>query len=146
LGTRCLNVLGFQQFMGDNEMTSDLVDEGKELIKREKRKRQRLEDGESRRREWKERYGNQKEEFTRNRGSHSEIADSLQATKRASKYCRSSSRTERDCLELLQDPEPMDFNADSFSDDGPDHNSELGRYQPSGRYLSMSRSRIFDDI
>ncbi|XP_078070027.1 G-protein coupled receptor-associated protein LMBRD2-like, partial [Mustelus asterias] len=147
LGTRCLNLLGFQQFMGDNEMTSDLVEEGKELIKREKRKRQRLEDGESRRREWKERYGNQKEEFTRNRSSHSEIPDSLQATKRAStKYCRSSSRSERDCMELLQDPEPMDFNADSFSDDGPDQNSELGRYQPSGRYLSMSRSRIFDDI
>ncbi|XP_041042353.1 G-protein coupled receptor-associated protein LMBRD2B isoform X2 [Carcharodon carcharias] len=147
LGTRCLNLLGFQQFMGDNEMTSDLVDEGKELIKREKRKRQRQEDGESRRREWKERYGHQKEEFTRNRSSHSEIPDSLHTTKRTStKYCRSNSRSERDCMELLQDPEPMDFNADSFSDDGPDQNSELGRYQPSGRYLSMSRSRIFDDI
>ena len=34
LGTRCLNLLGFQQFMGDNEMTSDLIDEGKELIRR----------------------------------------------------------------------------------------------------------------
>ncbi|XP_061472293.1 G-protein coupled receptor-associated protein LMBRD2 isoform X2 [Rhineura floridana] len=50
LGTRCLNLLGFQQFMGDNEMTSDLIDEGKELIRREKRKRQRQEDGENRRR------------------------------------------------------------------------------------------------
>ena len=28
LGTRCLNLLGFQQFMGDNDMTSDLADEG----------------------------------------------------------------------------------------------------------------------
>ncbi|NXS92281.1 LMBD2 protein, partial [Jacana jacana] len=36
LGTRCLNLLGFQQFMGDSEMTSDLIDEGKELIKRGK--------------------------------------------------------------------------------------------------------------
>lgn len=34
LGTRCLNLLGFQQFVGDNEMTSDLIDEGKELIRR----------------------------------------------------------------------------------------------------------------
>nr|XP_020443369.1 LMBR1 domain-containing protein 2 [Monopterus albus] len=50
LGTRCLNLLGFQQFMGDSEMTSDLIDEGKELIRREKRKRQRIEDGENRRR------------------------------------------------------------------------------------------------
>lgn len=127
LGTRCLNLLGFQQFMGDNEMTSDLIDEGKELIRRgngtfhvgyssagnllsdlndvsflsfltEKRKRQRIEDGENRRRvstnnmdvilllslllitgrrvccvlqEWKERYGNPREDYTaRNRSSH----------------------------------------------------------------------------
>ncbi|MED6243933.1 LMBR1 domain-containing protein 2-B [Ataeniobius toweri] len=50
LGTRCLNLLGFQQFMDDSEMTSDLIDEGKELIRRERRKRQRMEDGENRRR------------------------------------------------------------------------------------------------
>uniref|UniRef100_A0A8C7MEA3 LMBR1 domain containing 2b n=2 Tax=Oncorhynchus TaxID=8016 RepID=A0A8C7MEA3_ONCKI len=67
LGTRCLNLLGFQQFVGDNEMTSDLIDEGKELIRREKRKRQRTEDGENRRREWKERYGNTREDTARNR-------------------------------------------------------------------------------
>lgn len=36
LGTRCLNLLGFQQFVGDSEMTSDLIDEGKELIRRGK--------------------------------------------------------------------------------------------------------------
>uniref|UniRef100_A0A8C8JGB5 Uncharacterized protein n=1 Tax=Oncorhynchus tshawytscha TaxID=74940 RepID=A0A8C8JGB5_ONCTS len=67
LGTRCLNLLGFQQFVGDNEMTSDLIDEGKELIRREKRKLQRIEDGENRRREWKERYGNTREDTARNR-------------------------------------------------------------------------------
>uniref|UniRef100_A0A3Q2P1F0 LMBR1 domain containing 2b n=1 Tax=Fundulus heteroclitus TaxID=8078 RepID=A0A3Q2P1F0_FUNHE len=71
LGTRCLNLLGFQQFMDDSDMTSDLIDEGKELIRRERRKRQRMEDGESRRREWKERYGNQREDLAaRNRTSH----------------------------------------------------------------------------
>ena len=42
-----MNLLGFQQFMGDNDMTSDLVDEGKELIRPEKRKRQRQEEGEN---------------------------------------------------------------------------------------------------
>ncbi|XP_063336353.1 G-protein coupled receptor-associated protein LMBRD2B-like [Pelmatolapia mariae] len=31
LRTRCLDLLGFQQFMEDSEMTSDLMDEGKEL-------------------------------------------------------------------------------------------------------------------
>uniref|UniRef100_A0A8C5BQF6 LMBR1 domain containing 2b n=1 Tax=Gadus morhua TaxID=8049 RepID=A0A8C5BQF6_GADMO len=76
LGTRCLNLMGFQQFMGDNELTSDLIDEGKELIRREKRKRQRTEDGENRRREWKERYGNQRDDYSaRNRSTNSEMKE-----------------------------------------------------------------------
>uniref|UniRef100_A0A665TIW4 LMBR1 domain-containing protein 2-B n=1 Tax=Echeneis naucrates TaxID=173247 RepID=A0A665TIW4_ECHNA len=113
LGTRCLNLLGFQQFVGDSEMTSDLIDEGKELIRREKRKRQRIEDGENRRRV-------------------------------KAKYSRSGSRAERDCIELLQDAEPLDFNADSLTDDPLDSESR----HTGGRYLSMSssRSRIFDDV
>ncbi|XP_063336344.1 G-protein coupled receptor-associated protein LMBRD2B-like [Pelmatolapia mariae] len=35
LRTRCLDLLGFQQFMEDSEMTSDLMDEGKELNRQE---------------------------------------------------------------------------------------------------------------
>ncbi|KAH0627883.1 hypothetical protein JD844_008430 [Phrynosoma platyrhinos] len=149
LGTRCLNLLGFQQFMGDNEMTSDLIDEGKELIRREKRKRQRQEDGENRRREWKERYGNNREDSARNRNIQADQKESSFTetnTNRsvASKYTRSNGRNERDRVELLQDAEPMDFNADSVNEDPLD--SDSGRYQPGGRYLSMSRSRIFDDV
>lgn len=34
LGSRCLNLLGFHQYMTDDELTSDLVDEGMELIRR----------------------------------------------------------------------------------------------------------------
>lgn len=34
LGSRLLSVLGFQQFLGDDEFTTDLVDEGRELILR----------------------------------------------------------------------------------------------------------------
>uniref|UniRef100_A0A7N6AAM4 LMBR1 domain containing 2 n=1 Tax=Anabas testudineus TaxID=64144 RepID=A0A7N6AAM4_ANATE len=147
LGTRCLNLLGFQQFMGDNEMTSDLIDEGKELIRREKRKRQRIEDGENRRREWKERYGNQREDYTaRNRSSHEMKETSYSDTVNSkAKYSRSGGRTERDCIELLQDAEPLDFNADALTDDPLD--AEHGRHS-GGRYLSMSssRSRIFDDV
>nr|KAF6489825.1 LMBR1 domain containing 2 [Molossus molossus] len=145
LGTRCLNLLGFQQFMGDNDMTSDLVDEGKELIRREKRKRQRQEEGENRRREWKERYGHNREDSTRNRNVHIDPKESDISTNRsASKYIRANNRTERDRIELLQDAEPLDFNAEAFTDDPLE--SEPGRYQPGGRYLSMSRSRIFDDV
>ncbi|TKS78609.1 LMBR1 domain-containing protein 2-B [Collichthys lucidus] len=39
LGSRCLNLLGFHQYITDNDMTSDLVDEGKELIRRVKTRR-----------------------------------------------------------------------------------------------------------
>ncbi|XP_063817033.1 G-protein coupled receptor-associated protein LMBRD2 isoform X2 [Pseudophryne corroboree] len=149
LGTRCLNLLGFQQFMGDNDMTSDLTDEGKELIRREKRKRQRQEDGETRRREWKERYANNREDSSRNRNVNSEPKEATyteMTTSRPSKYTRPSNRSERDRIELLQDAEPLDFNAEAFTDDPLD--SESGRYQPAGRYLSMSKSnsRIFDDV
>nr|XP_056704153.1 G-protein coupled receptor-associated protein LMBRD2 isoform X3 [Euleptes europaea] len=149
LGTRCLNLLGFQQFMGENEMTSDLIDEGKELIRREKRRRQRQEEGENRRREWKERYGNSREDSARNRNVQAEQKESSFTetnTNRpvASKYTRANGRNERDRIELLQDAEPLDFNADSISEDPLD--SDSGRYQPGGRYLSMSRSRIFDDV
>lgn len=148
LGTRCLNLLGFQQFMGDNDMTSDLVDEGKELIRREKRKRQRQEEGENRRREWKERYGHSREDSTRNRNVHIDPKESnfseMSTNRSTSKYTRANNRTERDRIELLQDAEPLDFNAETFTDDPLE--SESGRYQPGGRYLSMSRSRIFDDV
>lgn len=34
VGSRLLSLLGFQQFVGDDEMTADLVEEGRELIKR----------------------------------------------------------------------------------------------------------------
>ncbi|XP_061603303.1 G-protein coupled receptor-associated protein LMBRD2B isoform X2 [Phyllopteryx taeniolatus] len=148
LGTRLLNLLGFQQFMGDSELTSDLVDEGKELIRREKRKRQRTEDGENRRREWKERYGNAREELSaggRNNHEMKETGYSDDASNRSGKFCRSASQADRDCIELLRDEEPMDFNAESPGDDAA---RQDGGRATVGRYLSMSssRSRIFDDV
>ncbi|XP_023029127.2 LMBR1 domain-containing protein 2 homolog [Leptinotarsa decemlineata] len=56
LGSRLLSMIGFHQFIGDDEMTSDLVEEGRELIKREKRRRQRAEETFNRRREYQDRY------------------------------------------------------------------------------------------
>ncbi|MEQ2219235.1 hypothetical protein XENOCAPTIV_014647 [Xenoophorus captivus] len=41
------------------------------------------------------------------------------------KYSRSGTRAERDCIELLQDAEPLDFNADALTDDPLD--AESGR-------------------
>lgn len=56
LGSRVLSFMGFHQFVGDDEMTTDLVEEGREIIKREKRKRQRLEDSSTRKREYQDRF------------------------------------------------------------------------------------------
>uniref|UniRef100_A0A668AC96 LMBR1 domain containing 2b n=1 Tax=Myripristis murdjan TaxID=586833 RepID=A0A668AC96_9TELE len=145
LGTRCLNLLGFQQFVGDSEMTSDLIDEGKELIRREKRKRQRIEDGENRRRV------SIQVSLTffihENPGKVTEFENPVDSVTDYSeaKYSRGGSRAERDCIELLQDAEPLDFNADSLTDDPLEADSSR---HTGGRYLSMSssRSRIFDDV
>ncbi|KAK1788308.1 hypothetical protein P4O66_016748 [Electrophorus voltai] len=134
LGTRCLNLLGFQQFMGDNELTSDLIDEGRELLRRERRKRQRMEDGENRRREWRERYGHQRDEGTsRNRPCISEMkqtnyAETLSANaNRQAKYSRSGNHSERDSVELLQDAEPLDFNAETLTEDPLEVSSYKGK-------------------
>ncbi|XP_014603740.1 PREDICTED: LMBR1 domain-containing protein 2 homolog [Polistes canadensis] len=58
LGSRLLSMLGFQQFLDEDEFTTDLVEEGRELIIRERRKRQRAEDSMYRRREFQERFSN----------------------------------------------------------------------------------------
>ena len=34
VGSRVLHLIGFQQFIGDDDMTSELIEEGNELIKR----------------------------------------------------------------------------------------------------------------
>lgn len=49
LGSRILNTLGFQQFMVNDEISLELVQEGRDLMIREKRKRQRLDAGSRRR-------------------------------------------------------------------------------------------------
>jgi len=51
LGSRILNALGFQQFMANDDISSELVQEGRDLMIREKRKRLRNENALSRRRE-----------------------------------------------------------------------------------------------
>ncbi|KAK9512147.1 hypothetical protein O3M35_000633 [Rhynocoris fuscipes] len=64
LGSRLLSLVGFQQFLDDDELTSELVEEGRELVNREKRKKQRSEETAERRREYSERFGNTKPSST----------------------------------------------------------------------------------
>ncbi|CAG0886083.1 unnamed protein product [Cyprideis torosa] len=49
VGAKVLNMLGFQQFMTDDAMTTDMVEEGMELVRRERRRRARTSDTTSRR-------------------------------------------------------------------------------------------------
>uniref|UniRef100_A0A668ANK0 LMBR1 domain containing 2a n=1 Tax=Myripristis murdjan TaxID=586833 RepID=A0A668ANK0_9TELE len=62
LGSRCLNLLGFHQYITDDDLTSDLVDEGRELIRRGTES-------------WRERYGVQGA-VGRIRNGYSELKDS----------------------------------------------------------------------
>merc|ERR1719414_2102794 len=55
VGAHLLSFIGFQQFMGEGDLTSELVDEGQTLIKREHRRIERENRGEQRRKEWDER-------------------------------------------------------------------------------------------
>ena len=58
VGARVLTMLGFQQFLAqDSDLTMELVEEGKEHIKREKRRRQRLAESATRRRDFASRFG-----------------------------------------------------------------------------------------
>uniref|UniRef100_A0A1B6CP33 LMBR1 domain-containing protein 2 homolog n=1 Tax=Clastoptera arizonana TaxID=38151 RepID=A0A1B6CP33_9HEMI len=56
IGSRLLSLIGFQQFLDDDDLTSDLVNEGQELVSREKRRRQRSEEAVGRRRQTSERF------------------------------------------------------------------------------------------
>lgn len=52
LGSRALNALGFQQFLQNETIATELVQEGKDLIARERRRRQRAEEAMNRRRDF----------------------------------------------------------------------------------------------
>ncbi|KAI5643788.1 LMBR1-like membrane protein domain-containing protein [Phthorimaea operculella] len=69
LGSRLLSMCGFHQFVGDDELTTDLVDEGREIVKREKRKRQRQEETMTRRRDFSERYATYRSNRERDTGN-----------------------------------------------------------------------------
>lgn len=130
LGSRCLNVLGFHQYITDDEITSDLVDEGKEIIRREKRKKMKTE-GENRGLAWRERYA---EDGVR--GSPSLFKDRSSADTKFKntivQFTKRDTALEEQSVGLLQDS----------SEDSPNARDTIGSY------LSTSHSRvnIFDDV
>ncbi|XP_071012002.1 G-protein coupled receptor-associated protein LMBRD2B-like isoform X6 [Oncorhynchus clarkii lewisi] len=137
LGTRCLNLLGFPQYISQSDdLTSELVEEGRELIRRERRNRQRSEDRESRKRGWRERYGEQRN-VRRSRNGYSELKDNDSPSDN-SDTAQLTRRESGDHTGLLQD-------VDTTSLDPSD--SPTQRYA-GGRYLSLASSRtpIFNNV
>merc|ERR1719228_1927292 len=57
IGSRLLSMLGFQQFLTQEDQTGELVEEGRELVKREKRRRERLVEQQRNKREWRDTWG-----------------------------------------------------------------------------------------
>lgn len=146
LGSRILHFLGFQQFVGDDDMTQELIDEGKELIRREKRRRERKADGEARRKMWNEQFGNGKSTAT--------------DSPRRGKVPRSPDENDR--TELLRQAEPVDYMGDTTTDSLDDymnmglsaatgyqsqHVSQApSRYSSVGRMGHKPPKGIFDDV
>ncbi|XP_068617047.1 G-protein coupled receptor-associated protein LMBRD2B-like [Brachionichthys hirsutus] len=132
LGSRCLNLLGFHQFTINNNMTTDLVDEGRELVRRERRKRQKAENGENRKWAFRERYGVQganewpRAGYTELQGGKSSPTE--QTKRSAFPFPRRDGELEES--NLLQD--------DSSDDNSPNRRSKGGQYQ--------SLSGIFEDV
>ncbi|XP_059193816.1 G-protein coupled receptor-associated protein LMBRD2a [Centropristis striata] len=138
LGSRCLNLLGFHQYITDDHLTSDLVDEGRELIRRERRKRQKAEDGENRRWAWRERYAVQGANG-RTRAGYTELKDNQNSPVTEIK----SSVVTFNRRDREEEEQRRGLLRDNSSDEGSPSRRSTG-----GRYLSLSPSRtgIFDDV
>ncbi|XP_030000449.1 G-protein coupled receptor-associated protein LMBRD2a isoform X2 [Sphaeramia orbicularis] len=136
LGSRCLNLLGFHQYITDDELTSDLVDEGKELIRRERRKQQKNRG--NRGLAWRDRYADN-EGAGRTRAGYTELNENQKSPlaklkKNVNQFTRRDEEMEEQQIGLLQD---------SPSNDGsPNKRSTAGRYLS----LSPSQTKIFDDV
>ncbi|CAG5120007.1 unnamed protein product [Candidula unifasciata] len=150
LGSRILSALGFQQFIGDDDMTQELIDEGKELVAREKRKVERKADAEARRKTWTERFGE-------GAAINKDPARPSERRTMSDRYTIPRSPDEDDRSELLRQVEPVDYrddHDDSFAGSqiygGRAAESENGGYQSRSSWAGGRTGRppkgIFDDI
>ncbi|XP_030215440.1 LMBR1 domain-containing protein 2-B isoform X2 [Gadus morhua] len=147
LGSRCLNLLGIQQYIREDDLTSDLVDEGMELLRRERRKRQRAEEGENRKSGWRQRYSDQgtngkaRKGYSEIDGDGDDNASSAEVVQNAwLSWGDQDNREQR--ASLLHDSPSA-----SYSDEDLSSHSPTKRYT-GGRYLSLSPSstRLFDNV
>ncbi|CAL8249328.1 unnamed protein product [Merluccius merluccius] len=146
LGSRCLNLLGIQQYVSDDDLTSDLVDEGKELLRRERRKRQRTEEGVHRSsRGWRQRYGEQGTNGSARKGYSELNGDDNKTSSAATGQNAWLSWRDEDNREqrasLLEDSPSAGYSHEDLT------HSPTNRYT-GGRYLSLSppSTSIFEDV
>lgn len=154
LCSKALHFFGFEQFVEDDHLTQEMVDEGKDLVRRERRRLQRREDWETRRKEWNERFGDS--------SPPNQSQEPVESTNDGNWKSRLTSKrsSKNDRTELLKEAEPIDYNnyqledpTSSYSNpDGPPIG--LGGYQSdSGRLSSSNYTKyggpprgIFDDV
>lgn len=151
LGSRILHFLGFQQFIGDDDMTQEFVDEGKNIISRERRKLERKANSDERKREWTEKFGVDWSSGSSSRNSRKEVetANDFQMNKAKQSVARSPD--DNDKTGLLREAEPMEYTGELVEEYNTDRISGQG-YQSgrtnSSRYGSRPRppKGIFDDV
>ncbi|KAF7270135.1 hypothetical protein GWI33_016874 [Rhynchophorus ferrugineus] len=150
LGSRFLSMLGFHQFVGDEEMTMDLVEEGRELIKREKRKRQRAEDSSNRRKEFNDRFPTTGRFRQTNTNDQSVRPDTeLESSRIRDTYNRSTYTS--DDIDTRFPPVEDDLDARFGASTGFGRNQNLDTriadgYQSETRRVGIPPRGIFDDV
>ncbi|XP_071488144.1 G-protein coupled receptor-associated protein LMBRD2-like [Diadema antillarum] len=164
LGSRCLSCLGFQQFVGDDDMTNDLVDEGRELMKRERRKKERAAYSEERKKTFSKFSMQDTAEANRNSRRFNNRGSDNDGNAGMASYSAGSSKAKftrhqqaEDKVEILADAEPIDYNEEHASQYMEDLSSFSGRNQASNGRAAPSRrgpsfsvnakpKNIFDDV
>ena len=156
LGSRILHFLGFQQFIGDDDMTQEFVDEGKSIISRERRKLERKANSDERRREWSEKFGVDWSSSSRNSTARKEVETAKDFQMNRGKQTVARSPDDNDKTGLLREAEPMDYTAEleeeEYNTDRISQGYQSTRPGTTSRYGSARSSRpappkgIFDDV
>ncbi|XP_076814972.1 G-protein coupled receptor-associated protein LMBRD2-like isoform X2 [Clavelina lepadiformis] len=153
LGQRCLSVIGFQRFIDTaDDMTTDLVDEGKQMVGREKRRLQR----EHRSLQRSERIG----AFVHDTDMHSRQwsgrrmrkAEQEEAEQPSVQYTKRKS----DKVELLDDVGPMDYSAVADANESISHGlnwensgsqwKNTSHHKPRKTLSTKPPKNLFDDV
>uniref|UniRef100_F6Y2U7 Uncharacterized protein n=1 Tax=Ciona intestinalis TaxID=7719 RepID=F6Y2U7_CIOIN len=150
IGQRCLSVLGFQRFVGGNDdLTSDLIEEGRQLVNREKRK-MKLKFKSLERSERSRAYGHDTDMNTRQwHGKQKKNVQNSSNTRDDASAIGRNNKRKNDKLELLNDVEPIDYSSTSNSRvraSPPMSESRWGSSSQPNYVANQPPKNIFDDV